>query len=124
MSDSEYEEETTYVVFDLGKAITPQYIQEMKEKAGGCRVLGLEEGKPYIQIGNMTFEGEVDETIGTHLMFTVEEKQKKKVLEYKCTTETVVKMDSITLDTKREKRPQIKPEAEEINDDAVLDAIL
>lgn len=83
----------------------------------------MEEGKPYVQIGDMTFEGEVDETVGTHLMFTVEEKQKKQVLEYKCSTETTVKMDTITLETKREKR-QMKPENGEMNDDAVLAAIL
>ncbi|KAG2229521.1 hypothetical protein INT48_008410 [Thamnidium elegans] len=122
MSDSEYEEETTYVVFDMGKAVSTEYIQEMKEKTGGCR--GLEEGKPYIQIGNLTFEGEVDETIGTHLMFTIEEKQKKQSIEYKCSTETIVKMDSISLETKQKKIPQIKSETVEINDDAVLDAVL
>lgn len=71
----------------------------------------------------MTFEGEVDETVGTHLLFTVEEKQKKQVLEYMCSTETTVKMDTIALETKREKR-QMKIETDETNEDEILAAIL
>ncbi|CEP11509.1 hypothetical protein [Parasitella parasitica] len=90
--------------------------------ANFIRAQGLEEGKPLLQIGGLTFEGNVDETIGTHLLFEIKEKvhdtkgllplltsmrteddapkQQKFSLNYVCSTENIVKMDTVTIKPK------------------------
>ncbi|KAG2212721.1 hypothetical protein INT47_000698, partial [Mucor saturninus] len=138
MSDSEYEEETTYVVFDLGSIAPSEFIDEVSIKNGGCRIIGLEEGKPYLQLGELTLEGTVDETIGTHLMFEMQDKdpskippslaavnpnksepkETKKTLVYQCSTENVVTLETITLTPKVAQQPKSTP-----SDTSIIDAI-
>lgn len=75
----------------------------------------------------MTFEGEVDETIGSHLMFEIGEKQietghftqlgsipnqKKSILKYECSTETIIKMDMISVEPKKERTVEQNEEIE------------
>ncbi|KAI8354144.1 hypothetical protein EDC96DRAFT_271494 [Choanephora cucurbitarum] len=121
--EDEYEEETTYVVFDLGNTVTSDLLEKTAE-AGGCRIIGLEEGTPLLQLGNITLEGTIDETIGSHLMFEMKEvqpedntgllpllssmrsdeaetKQQKLELKYTCSTETIVHYDAVMLQPKR-----------------------
>ncbi|KAK4511845.1 swr complex subunit [Mucor velutinosus] len=119
MSDSEYEyeEESSYVTFDMGRAISSSFV-EQKARAG-CRIVGMEEGRPLLQLGGLTFEGTVDETIGTHLLFEIKEKvhdtkgllplltsmrteddapkQQKYSAEYFCSTENTIRMDTVTI---------------------------
>ncbi|CAO3615200.1 unnamed protein product [Mucor hiemalis] len=116
---------------------------------GGCRITGLEEGQPFLQIGDMIFEGEVDETLGTHMIFEIEErkiettgllpllssiradneeatsKQPKYTLKYACQTENIIKMDTVTLEPKREEKPAIKVNDDENEDETTtIDALL
>ncbi|CAO3687364.1 unnamed protein product [Rhizopus microsporus] len=121
-SDYEYEEETNYVLFNVGTTITDEYIDSVSKTQGGCRIIGLQEGKPYLQIGNQFFEGEIDDTIGTHLLFEIQEskrettgllpllssmrskdddkKKQKYNLTFACSTEKMVHFDSVTLEPK------------------------
>ncbi|KAL7308148.1 hypothetical protein PS15m_012038 [Mucor circinelloides] len=138
MSDSEYEyeEESSYVTFDMGKTITSNFV-EQKARAG-CRIVGMEEGQPLLQLGGLTFEGTVDETIGTHLLFEIKEKvhdtkgllplltsmrteddapkQQKYSVEYFCSTENTVKMDTVTI---RPKAPEKEESKAEVTEDAL-----
>ncbi|KAG0738704.1 hypothetical protein G6F57_005097 [Rhizopus arrhizus] len=122
MSDSEYEyeEETNYVLFDIGASVTSQYIEQISQTQGGCRIIGLEEGKPYLQVGHQIFEGEMDDTIGTNLLFEIQEskrettgllpllssmkndgsKQPKYTTNYFCKSEKIVTCTSVTLRAK------------------------
>lgn len=79
MSDDEYEyeEETSYVLFDVGNSVTDQLVDQVSRNFGGCRIIGLEEGKPFLQLGHHTFEGEIDDTIGTHLLFEIQENKRE-----------------------------------------------
>lgn len=80
---------------------------------------GVEEGRPLLQLGGLTFEGAVDETIGTHLLFEIKEKvhdtkgllplltsmrtdddapkQQKYSAEYFCSTENTIRMDTVAI---------------------------
>ncbi|KAI8968898.1 hypothetical protein BDF20DRAFT_838886 [Mycotypha africana] len=123
MSDSEYEEETTYVVFDIGGTVTKEFVEKVSHKDGGCRIIGLEEGQPYLQLGDAVFEGEIDETVGTHLFFEIEErkadtsglvpllssmrstaeegpKQQRYTVKYACQTENIVQLTPVTIKPK------------------------
>jgi hypothetical protein len=112
----------------------------------------LEEGQPYLQIGDITLEGEVDETLGTHLFFEVEEravetsglgpllqsmrtekddddnndtntpKQQKYTLKYDCKTDNIIKTESVSLKPKQDLAEQDTRETKD--DGAVLDAVL
>ncbi|KAI8372112.1 hypothetical protein BD560DRAFT_395195 [Blakeslea trispora] len=121
--EDEYEEETTYVVFDLGNSVTTDYLEKTTE-AGGCRITGIEEGTPILQVGNITMEGTIDETIGSHLIFEMKEaqpedntgllpllssmrsdeaepKQQKLELELVCSTESIVNYETIMMKPKQ-----------------------
>ncbi|KAL9559487.1 hypothetical protein MBANPS3_000403 [Mucor bainieri] len=155
MSDSEYEyeEEVTtitglltlpglipYLTFDMGRTISSNFVDQ-KARAG-CRIVGLEEGRPLLQLGGLTFEGAVDETIGTHLLFEIKEKvhdtkgllplltsmrteddapkQQKYSTEYFCSTETTIRMDTVTI---RPRAPE-KEKPEELTVDEDEDVLL
>ena len=64
-NDSEYEEESSYVVLDLGSAIGIERIPYVKH----FHLIGMEENRPVLQLGNFVFQGQVDETVGTDLIF-------------------------------------------------------
>ncbi|KAI8640501.1 hypothetical protein BD408DRAFT_369832 [Parasitella parasitica] len=133
MSDTEYEyeEETSYVTFDMGTNISSAFVEQ---KANGCRIIGLEEGTPLLQLGGLTFEGKVDETIGTHLLFEIKEKvhdtkgllplltsmrteddapkQQKFSLNYVCSTENIIKMDTVSIKPKVAKETNVMEDEE------------
>ncbi|KAI8051890.1 uncharacterized protein B0P05DRAFT_562262 [Gilbertella persicaria] len=122
-SEDEYEEETSYVVFDMGNTITSDFISKAARTKGGCQLIGLEEGTPYLQLGDLIFEGEIDETIGSHMFFEVQEKKQedntgllplltsmrsegdeskpKITLNYVDSTETIIKFESVTINPKQ-----------------------
>lgn len=107
----------------------------------------MQEGQPFLQIGDITFEGEVDETLGTHLLFEIEErkvettgllpllssiradkedatqKQQKYTLKYDCSIENVIKMDTVYLEPKVEAPKTVVHETED-DDGSTLTAIL
>ncbi|KAI8877936.1 hypothetical protein K501DRAFT_288128 [Backusella circina FSU 941] len=122
--DDEYEyiEEVSYVTLDMGAAATPEYIDQVANNPGGCRLIGLEEGKAYLQLGTFVFEGAPDETIGTHMLFEINESQRETtgllpllssmrseptdgpksryVASYLCSTEKYIQMNPISLEKK------------------------
>jgi hypothetical protein len=107
----------------------------------------LEEGQPFLQIGDITFEGEVDETLGTHMLFEIEERkvetsgllpllssiradkeetaQKPKyTLKYDRSIENIIKMDTVILEPKPKETKPVTPENENEDYGATLEAIL
>jgi hypothetical protein len=109
----------------------------------------------------MTFEGEVDETLGTHLMFEIEErkvettgllpllssirggnndegensssnnnyeggalssKPQKYTLKYDCSTENIIKMDTVNIKPKEQPEPQ-QEEQNQKDDGSTLEAL-
>ncbi|KAI7907923.1 uncharacterized protein BX663DRAFT_557135 [Cokeromyces recurvatus] len=115
MNTEEYEEEISYVEFDLHSAISNEYVEAVSHE-GGCSIIGLEEGRPYLQIGEFIFQGNVDESIGTHLLFEINEKtedqtgllplltsmrvedgqkQQRYTVRYACSTEKLVTFDNV-----------------------------
>lgn len=97
------------------------------------KLKGLEEGQPLLQLGGLTFEGKVDETIGAHLLFEIKEKvhdtkgllplltsmrteddapkQQKYSLDYVCSTENVIKMETVTI------KPRVAKEIKYVKDE-------
>ncbi|KAL1921676.1 uncharacterized protein VTP21DRAFT_10318 [Calcarisporiella thermophila] len=63
--ESEYEEETTYVVLDLGKDADP----ELLRNSDSYSLIGIDTPTPYFQIGPYTYKGHFDEVLGTELLF-------------------------------------------------------
>ncbi|KAI9256253.1 hypothetical protein BY458DRAFT_519509 [Sporodiniella umbellata] len=121
--DYYYEEESNYVLFDLGTDATETLVEQAIQKDGGCRIIGLEEGQPFLQVGHQIYEGEIDDTIGTHLLFEIQEnkretegllpllssmraenetKQSKYITSYFASTEKVVNCSAITLKHKED----------------------
>lgn len=104
---------------------------------------GLEEGRPYLQLGDITLEGTVDETIGTHLLFEMQDrgldstnilssitpsradtepKELRKALKYECSTENVITLETVTL-TPKSSAPVRNSTKEGGNDSSIIDAI-
>ncbi|KAI8980292.1 hypothetical protein BDB01DRAFT_797254, partial [Pilobolus umbonatus] len=74
--DDEYEEETQYITLDFGTSVTADYIQATQETNGGIQLVGLESGEVIVQAGGLTFAGNVDETVNTHMLFEVQHPEK------------------------------------------------
>ncbi|KAI9474149.1 MAG: hypothetical protein EXX96DRAFT_580761 [Benjaminiella poitrasii] len=132
--EEEYEEESHYVEFDFGTAVSNEHIETIS-KEGGCAIIGLEEGKPYLQLGEMMFRGEIDDSLGTHLLFEInekqqdrsglvplltsmrdddEQKQQRYTVKYALSTESVIPLESMKL---RRKKTQQKAEEKEVEDE-------
>lgn len=102
----------------------------------------MEEGRPLLQLGGLTFEGAVDETIGTHLLFEVKEKvhdtkgllplltsmrsendapkQQKYTTEYFCSTENTIKMDTVSIRHKKPEKEAPKTALDELEEEVLL----
>lgn len=77
----------------------------------------------------------MDETIGTHLLFEMEDKESskpsikpnelkeggKKALKYQCSTENIITLETVSLVPKTVVPPRVSKEA--FNDDSIIDAI-
>ncbi|KAI7852119.1 hypothetical protein BDC45DRAFT_537689 [Circinella umbellata] len=79
MSDSEdeYEEETVYLVVDLGPEMSPEVLERLGRENAEMTYLGTEEGEQFIQLNGTTFHGHLDETIATNLLFEVHERKRE-----------------------------------------------
>ncbi|GAN07873.1 hypothetical protein MAM1_0180c07377 [Mucor ambiguus] len=143
MSDSEYEYEEEVAIIELltlpdlipSSSLVTTYLKCIENMSAHHGMQGVEEGRPLLQLGGLTFEGAVDETIGTHLLFEIKEKvhntkgllplltsmrteddapkQQKYSTEYFCSTESTIRMDTVTI---RPKEP-VKEESEVVDED-------
>ncbi|KAI8138929.1 hypothetical protein BJV82DRAFT_628444 [Fennellomyces sp. T-0311] len=75
-SDDEYEEETVHLVVDLGVDISPETLERLARENAEMLYLGTEAGEQYIQLGETTFRGQLDETVCTNLLFEVHEQKR------------------------------------------------
>ncbi|KAG0175121.1 hypothetical protein DFQ28_005032 [Apophysomyces sp. BC1034] len=73
--DDEYEEESTYVVFDLGTEIAGDALERLTQANGGVAISGIDTTKPIMQLGAQYFEGTLDEYIGDPLLFEINERK-------------------------------------------------
>ncbi|ORZ05444.1 hypothetical protein BCR42DRAFT_428304 [Absidia repens] len=74
-SDSDYIEETSYVIMDLSADLTEEAIRTLTEKRDGMALTDLTESPIYAQLGTQTFCGELDDPVGSYLLFEMEEKK-------------------------------------------------
>ncbi|CAO3593539.1 unnamed protein product [Absidia cylindrospora] len=74
-SDSDYIEETSYVIVDLSANLTEEAIRTLTEERGGMAMTNLTESPIYAQLGTQTFCGELDNPVGSYLLFEMEEKK-------------------------------------------------
>ncbi|KND00442.1 uncharacterized protein SPPG_04761 [Spizellomyces punctatus DAOM BR117] len=65
----EWEEETTYVVLDLGTDVTVDTVKAAASEYDGVSLIGLDTPSPYLRVGNLMFKGAFDRTIGTDMIF-------------------------------------------------------
>ncbi|KAI9006396.1 hypothetical protein DFJ74DRAFT_741235 [Hyaloraphidium curvatum] len=73
LDDDEWEEETTYVVLDLGPNFAEgNLLEEAIARNGTYQLVGLDRANPFLRIGTAYFKGERVETIGTDLVFAAE----------------------------------------------------
>ncbi|KAI8820825.1 uncharacterized protein EV422DRAFT_596095 [Fimicolochytrium jonesii] len=68
--EDEWEEETKYVVLDLGTEVDAETVQAAAAKYEGLSIIGLDTATPVLRIGNMVFKGALDRTLGTDLIFS------------------------------------------------------
>ncbi|KAJ3124157.1 60S ribosomal protein L38 [Nowakowskiella sp. JEL0407] len=117
IDDEEWEEETTYVILDLGSDSSPQTIHQLAQNYEGISILGLETATPFLRIGNIHYKGQVERGLGTHMIFnsnrTIEEtpnneqdnlnKSKEKPrMEYEGSTTRIVRFSRVELKKKDE----------------------
>ncbi|KAI8593347.1 hypothetical protein BDZ88DRAFT_139496 [Geranomyces variabilis] len=67
--DDEWEEETKYIVLDVGSELAAADVQAAAAEHQGVSIIGLDSATPYLRIGDMIFQGAVDRTLGTDLIF-------------------------------------------------------
>jgi hypothetical protein len=113
----------------------------------------LEEGEPYLQIGDVIYKGEIDETLGTQMLFEIEERKtatagllpllasmrsendegpkQRYTVKYACATENVITLDAVTLRRKdneltacQEKEAKKKEESNSEEEDDKLDSFI
>ncbi|KAF7723637.1 hypothetical protein EC973_001779 [Apophysomyces ossiformis] len=73
--DDEYEEESAYVIFDLGTEISMDAVNRIVRANGGIAITGIETPKPVMQLGSQFFQGTLDEYVGDPLLFELDEKK-------------------------------------------------
>ncbi|KAI8335451.1 hypothetical protein BC941DRAFT_430369 [Chlamydoabsidia padenii] len=74
-TDDEYIEETSYVIMDLTAYHTEEAIRSMTKETGGMAITNLMDSPIYTQLGPETYMGELDDPIGSYLLFELEEKK-------------------------------------------------
>ncbi|KAJ3327938.1 hypothetical protein HDU76_010858 [Blyttiomyces sp. JEL0837] len=67
--NGEWEEETSYLVLDLGPEVPADAIKSAVKSFEGLSLIGLESPNPMLRIGNMIFKGSFDSTLGTDMVF-------------------------------------------------------
>ncbi|ORX52259.1 hypothetical protein BCR36DRAFT_411698 [Piromyces finnis] len=72
-SEDEWEEESTYMIMDLGSDLTIDLLKRSLEINNGYSLIGLDTDQPMFKIGNFVYKGEVDYSLGTDLIFEVDE---------------------------------------------------
>ncbi|KAI9490830.1 hypothetical protein BDB00DRAFT_530946 [Zychaea mexicana] len=76
-SDDEYEEETVHMVVDLGSEIAPELLERLARENSEMTYLATEDGEQFIQLGGITFRGQLNETVCTNLLFEVHERKRE-----------------------------------------------
>ncbi|KAI8364761.1 uncharacterized protein BYT42DRAFT_168700 [Radiomyces spectabilis] len=76
ITEDEYEEETVYLELDLGSSISAETVEAAVQSGEPCALIGIDSDTPYFQLGPYIFAGDFDETVGTHLLFEITEKQR------------------------------------------------
>ncbi|TPX49487.1 hypothetical protein SeMB42_g02599 [Synchytrium endobioticum] len=56
VDDDEYEQETTYVVVDLGPEFKSEDISNAAKRYGGLSIIGLDQPAPFVRVGNLYFQ--------------------------------------------------------------------
>ncbi|KAI8921073.1 hypothetical protein DFJ77DRAFT_448440 [Powellomyces hirtus] len=67
--EDEWEEETRYIVLDLGTEVTSETVQAAAASHEGVSIVGLDSSAPHLRVGNLVFRGTLDRTLGTDLIF-------------------------------------------------------
>ncbi|KAI8827286.1 uncharacterized protein EV422DRAFT_34744 [Fimicolochytrium jonesii] len=68
--EDEWEEETKYLVLDVGTEVDAETVQAAATKYEGLSIIGLDTPTPILRVGNMVFKGSLDRTLGTDLIFS------------------------------------------------------
>jgi hypothetical protein len=77
-NEDEWEEESTYMIMDLGSDLTIDLLKRSLEINNGYSIIGLDTDQPMFKIGNFVYKGEVDYSLGTDLIFEVDENKINK----------------------------------------------
>ncbi|KAI8071223.1 hypothetical protein BC940DRAFT_293896 [Gongronella butleri] len=74
MSD-EYIEETAHVILDLGSDLPNDVLKTLAQGQGSVAISDITQAQIYAQLGSQTFAGQMEDPIGTNMLFEMEEKQ-------------------------------------------------
>jgi len=77
-NDEEWEEESTYMIMDLGSDLTIDLLKRSLEINNGYSIIGLDTDQPMFKIGNFVYKGEVDYSLGTDLIFEIDDSKIKE----------------------------------------------
>ncbi|CAO1413132.1 unnamed protein product [Diamesa serratosioi] len=82
-NNSDYEEEEFLVYVDIDSAVSKNLIEDPNCE---IKVIGLESDKPVLQINNKIFEGEYENSLGTHVFFEHDKETKSDPIYSHCET--------------------------------------
>lgn len=113
MSRKEVEEEEEILIYmDFNTKLDDNFFANEKE----FKIIGLDEERPILQLGNQVFHGEWRDTMGTHIF--LEESKTSPVydpifsdspdlhMQYACKTDKVLHMSRIFVNPKNEKNTE------------------
>ncbi|XP_015921072.2 uro-adherence factor A isoform X1 [Parasteatoda tepidariorum] len=88
-SDSEYEVEEAVVLVELNGIIDSNFLFQEDIP---CKILGIDSENPILQLGQYTFAGEYEDTLGTVVAYEPDESQNEEEKKYKFTAKTDKKL--------------------------------
>lgn len=90
------EDEETHILVEVTGIIDDETLAKC---GASCRILGLDSGKPILQLGSYVFAGEYKDTLGTALFF--EEDPEGQKLKYMCKSNRTLTMQRAVLKPKK-----------------------
>ncbi|CAG8542698.1 6370_t:CDS:2 [Paraglomus occultum] len=101
--ESEYEDEVSYLILDVGTELTNEMLQSLDHNQG-YSLIGLDTDTPYLEVAGQQYRGEFDDQVGTTLLFAQEldpESSRCSDLSYICHTSKRINFSRIILEHKK-----------------------
>ncbi|CAG8526616.1 10738_t:CDS:2 [Paraglomus brasilianum] len=101
--ESEYEDEVSYLILDVGTELTNEMLQSLDHNQG-YSLIGLDTDTPYLEVAGQQYRGELDDQVGTTLLFTQEldpDSSRCSDLNYICHTSKRINFSRIILEHKK-----------------------